>query len=581
MGGITNRYWTGLAAIRSIQAGADILLLPTNAVVAIREVERAVKRGDISEGRINESVKKILHAKSRLGLQYRRTVAINRINEVVSSPQNMQLAQDIANHSITAVKDEQRLLPLNPAGDLKLFSLVLASDLESSPGSVFQAEMRQRFPSIRTAWANARVPNEVLADLEKSVSQSDLIVCSTLIRLSSGQQTAAIPESQRAIFQKLLLSRKPLIWIAMGDPYVLRSAPEVGTYICTFSYSDVSQIAAAKALAGEIAIDGKMPVSIPGYVRAGEGLQIPKLDMTLKRATFKALSQSPNAFEKTKQLMASSIEAGVFPGAAILVGHKGAVTLEFATGKTGFSADSPGVTLDTVYELSSLSSVAVVSAAMLASESGGLILSAPVQDYIPEFKGKDSDKLRIQDLLALLSGRFETEESNSSRDLLEEITSRASGIPFHRFLARHLFEPLGMTSTFWSPPKAFRGYIARVSAEGNTSLFSSIHDLAVFAQMLLNRGVYGHRRYFKPETIAKFTGPQGPWSKPSDADWTGQLLPPTAYGYSSCNGPFLWVDPARQLFIVFMANSALKDAKIGEIQGKICESALFELTIDD
>jgi beta-glucosidase-like glycosyl hydrolase len=68
MGGITNSYWCGLAAIRALQAGADILLLPPNATVAINEVERAVKRGDIPEDRINQSVRKILEAKSRMGL---------------------------------------------------------------------------------------------------------------------------------------------------------------------------------------------------------------------------------------------------------------------------------------------------------------------------------------------------------------------------------------------------------------------------------------------------------------------------------------------------------------------------------
>ena len=67
MGGITNRYWGGLAAVRAIQAGADVLLLPPNAAVAINEVERAVRRGDISESRINESVSRILRAKAASG----------------------------------------------------------------------------------------------------------------------------------------------------------------------------------------------------------------------------------------------------------------------------------------------------------------------------------------------------------------------------------------------------------------------------------------------------------------------------------------------------------------------------------
>jgi beta-N-acetylhexosaminidase len=131
--------------------------------------------------------------------------------------------------------------------------------------------MRRYFANVRTAWGNARISEDLLAGIEKSAADSDLIVCSTLVRLSSVQDTAAIPQNQQAILRKLAALQKPFIWISFGNPYVLRLAPETGTYVCAFSYSEVSQIAAAKALAGEIAVTGKMPVSIPGQIKAGDG----------------------------------------------------------------------------------------------------------------------------------------------------------------------------------------------------------------------------------------------------------------------------------------------------------------------
>jgi beta-N-acetylhexosaminidase len=76
--------------------------------------------------------------------------------------------------------------------------------------------------------------------------------------------------------EKLAGSGKTIVWVSFGNPYVLRLFPEVPAYMCTFSYSDVSQIAAARALTGEIAITGRMPVSIPGISRIGEGLQVPR-----------------------------------------------------------------------------------------------------------------------------------------------------------------------------------------------------------------------------------------------------------------------------------------------------------------
>ena len=337
MGGITNRFWGGLAAVRAIQAGADVLILPQNATVAINEVERAVRRGDISESRINESVRKLLRAKSSLGLHRLRTVSVKRIGEIIASPENTKLAQDIADQSITVLKDDQQLLPIDPTRYARIFSLVLTPDLESAPGAVFQTEMRQRFPLTRTLWANARVSDELLASIDKAASETDLIVCSTFIRLVSGQTAAALSDAQRNILQKLQATNKPLIWVAFGNPYILPLAPRIGTYLCTFSYSDVSQVAAAKALAGEIEIMGRMPVSIPGFSKSGEGRTIPRLEMILKPASAADLEHAKDGLEQSVRLLDSSIEDGIFPGAVLLVGHQGKIVLNRAAGRTGYS----------------------------------------------------------------------------------------------------------------------------------------------------------------------------------------------------------------------------------------------------
>jgi beta-N-acetylhexosaminidase len=583
MAGITNHYWCGLAAIRAIQAGADVLLLPPDTTVAINEVERAVRRGDISELRIDRSVCKVLEAKRSLGLHRNRVVPLNRIGKIVASPQSIKSAQEIADRSITVFEDERHLLPINPAGDTRIFSLVLTSDLESSPGSIFQTEICRRFPSIRTAWINARTAGDLSAAIDAAVSQSDLIVCSTLARLNAGQDAASIPESQREIVEKLSASGKPMIWVAFGSPYVLRFFPRIGTYVCTFSYSDVSQVAAAKALAGEIAITGRMPVSIPGYTKAGDGLQIPKLEMTLKRTAPEALGLSKNAFQNAEQLLMSFVEEGVFPGAQLLAGYQGSIVLESACGKISHAAGSADVSPDTIYDISSLSGIiGAASAAMLATKSGSLIPDAPVRDYMPELK--ISEKLRIadlvEDLLEAFSGRGNPEKAGtySSADLLENIISRASGLPFYSFLGKHLFEPLGMKHTFRNPPRTFPAGIARQATAGSDTLFCNAQDLAIFSQMLLNRGIYNHRRYFDPKTVDKLTGIRGAWSKPSDSDWIGGLFSPGAFGHSSPGGSFLWIDPAKKLFVVLLTNGRQEDARVPEAQRRIVESLVTALS---
>jgi beta-N-acetylhexosaminidase len=571
MGAITNNYWCGLAAVRALKAGADVLLLPPDTQVAINEVERAVKRGEISESRIDQSVRKILDAKSRMGLQRNRTVSIRRIGDLVASPSNMQVAQEIADHSVTVVKDDRHLLPVNPVNDTRLFSIVLASDLESSPGAPFQSEMRRRFPSLRTAWANARTAEELLASIDKATSESDLIVCSTLARLNSGRDTIALPQELQAIIGKLLASGKPMVWISFGNPYVVRIAPEIGTYLCTFSYSDVSQIAAAKALAGEFEVTGKMPVSIPGYSKIGDGLQIPKLSMILKPASVEIPESQRNYFERSRTLLLSLVNAGVFPGAELLVGNRGQIAYELFAGRTGYSSNSPIVAQETTYPAASLLNIIrTASAAMLALDSGSLLANALVRDYLPEFKGKDAEDLRIRDLLT------EKPKMESSTDVIKEIVARATGIPIERFLAKKLFEPLGLKHLSDNSAKK-TGETTAMSAEVRASW--SARDLAVFAQLMLNRGMYDHRRYFEPKTIAKYTGPHGMWSKPSDKDWTGRLFSPSSFGHISPTGPVLWIDPEKQLFIVFLTGdgTSINRSRVAEAQKLLAESVMSQI----
>jgi CubicO group peptidase (beta-lactamase class C family) len=534
-----------------------------------------VRRGDISEQRIEQSARKILDIKHALGLEKNRFVSINRIGDIVASPQNTNLAREIAERSITVVKDDRRLLPLNVLNYPRVFSLVLTPDLESSPGAAFQTEMRKRFPSAHTGWANARISEELLATIDKAVAESDVVVCSTLVRLAPGQDATSIPESQRNIIKKLIAAQKPLIWVAFGNPYVFRFEPEIGTFLCAFSYSENSQIAAAKALAGEIRTAGRMPVSMPPYSKVGDGLIIPKVKMVLEPATI-ASGLPENAFSKTRQILSNAIHTGVIPGAELAIGYQGEVPLYMVDGKTGLGPNSATVSPNTIYDLGSLGGpVCNGSAIWLAAESGSLITAAPVKDYIPEFTA--SEKTNIQDLLESLSkdDQADSDESVANAEILGTIASRVSGLSLDPYLAKRLFAPLGMKSLQRNPPKNYHGGVASSEKSRKDAWYGHAMDLAIFSQMILNCGVYDHRRYFSPATISKYTGSHGPWAKPLSSDWTARVFSASSFGRRSSGGSMIWIDPAKKLFIVLLANGqprSKEDKNIADMQRAISES---------
>ncbi len=637
MGGITGRYWTGLACVRALQAGADMLLLPQDTDVAINEVVRAVERGDLSPARIDESVSRVLQLKTRLGLHRERTSPIERIAKIVASPASLQLAQEIADRSITLLQEDASVLPLDPVNPPRIFSLVVSSDADSSPGAVFQSELRRRFASVRTEGVDPRIPEDLAARIVRNASEADIIICATLVRLSSGRGNLALPESQRVLLDRIIALQKPVIWIAFGNPYLLRLYPQVSAYLCTFSYADVSQIAAAKAIAGEIAVAGKTPVSIPDYFKAGAGLQKPKLEMTLRPPS--AAGNRPEVFDETRQLLDSYVKRRAFPGAALAVGYRGTLVLDAAAGNLEYDADSLPASGDTIYDLASLSKViGTTSAAMMLVDAGRLLLETPVQDYLPEFRGTNKEKVRVAHLLQHAAGlpawmplyqeasgyeafmkrllaeplEYEPGSRNQYSDLsmilLGEIVARVAGRPLDQYLTERLFSPLRMKSTLYTPPQDLRRIIAPTENDpwrrrivrgevhdenayamggvsGHAGLFSTTHDLAVFAQMMLFRGIYDHRRYIRPETLDRFTRPSASaeegaalgWRKPSDSSWTGKVFSPAAYGHTGFTGTSIWIDPQRQLFIILLTNRVhptRKNAQINDARREITESVV-------
>jgi len=571
MAGVTGRYWGGRAAVAALAAGADILLLPTDALVAINEVERAVGRGEISEARIDASVLKILKAKSRLRLHLHRRVKLPSIGSDVAAPESLALAQEIADRAVTVIRDDARRLPLDPVAEPRIYSLVLTPGLDSSPASVFQAELRRRFPTVTTAWANARIPADQEEAILKSAANADVVLCSIVMRLATGQPSQSIPAAQRRILARLAASPRPVIWIALGSPYVLEMAPPSVTSLCTFSTSESSQIAAAKALSGAVRVAGRLPVSIPRYAGAGSGIEIPRLKMVLEPADALSMGLSPDAFDPTRRSIRDLTGAGVLPGVQLVVGLRGKIVFEASAGRGGPDPDAPAVLPETVFDLDTLSlPAAATMAAAPAMEERAFDLRSPLADYVPEAADRAPGAGAILDLLGPLSGPSPGEEP---AELFTEAVSRSLGVPWHRFVSENLFAPLGMKHTSHTPP-------ARLHTAGRPtplSLYGTARDLAVWAQMLLNRGLYDHRRHARAATITALTGSRGPWSKPSGADWTAGLGR-SAYGHNAPNGSFFWVDPERKLFVILLANGRKGDAAVLEAQRVLAESVLAALS---
>lgn len=270
MGGIAKGFTSGEAAVRALEAGADTLLMPADAEAAIKAVVAAVEDGRLTRQRIRDSVVKILAEKERVGLDRKRFVDVEAIGDVIDSPEANEKAQEIANRAITLVRDNNGMIPL--AAPDRVCYVVLGEGRYSAGGQVFAQEVRKR------------VHNAAVTTLDSSMSRTD--VDAALVRLTSCESYAVAAYASVAAYRgsaglagelphavdTLAGSGKPVVLIAMGNPYLLRNFPGVTAYIAAYSTVQPSEIAAVRALWGEIDIRGHLPVSIPGMAAYGSGL---------------------------------------------------------------------------------------------------------------------------------------------------------------------------------------------------------------------------------------------------------------------------------------------------------------------
>ena len=150
--------------------------------------------------------------------------------------------------------------------------------------------------------------------------------------------------------QRLCQIEKPVVNIALGNPYIIQSFPESPTYLCTFSNADVSQTAAVKAVFGEIPLTGKLPVSLPGTAALGDGVQLERLAMQLE-ATEGSSPVSSKLSQVLDELMSEQLHKNAFPGASIAVGYREQLVFQKAYGNLDYSSSSLPVKTDTVYDL--------------------------------------------------------------------------------------------------------------------------------------------------------------------------------------------------------------------------------------
>ena len=272
MGAIKKTFSDERSAVMAVLAGADVVLLPNSSRVAIDSIEAAVKSGEITEARINESVRRLLKAKYRLGLANNRLVDLAKVNQLIERPENVIEGNATAERSITLLRNDNNLLPLKSEAAGKTMFAVIAADDDPVEGIAFIPEIQRRLPNARIVRLDPRSTKSDYTQFLADAGSFDNIVLAVFVKRAANKGTVKLPDLQTEFVRQAIGSGKRVAAIAFGSPYLIRQFPDVRSYAVTYAIEEIGQYAAVKTLFGEVRYQGKLPVSIPGLFEIGSGI---------------------------------------------------------------------------------------------------------------------------------------------------------------------------------------------------------------------------------------------------------------------------------------------------------------------
>jgi beta-N-acetylhexosaminidase len=271
MQGLSKLFPSGEAAVRAIEAGADVLLMPGKPDAAIDAVVAAIQKGRLDKKRVEESILKVLTAKAQAGLDKKRLVDLEAINDEVDSPESGELAQQVADRAVTMIKNERGIVPLEQPE--KACYYVLSESRYSLVGRKVVEELRARVPRASISPMEPTAPDAVIDEAVQKAGQCSVAVVTTFVTATAYRGSVGLSGAYTRLMEGLLKGTTPVVLVSLGNPYLLRGYQGVASYLTTFSTAPTSETAAVKALFGEIPIKGRMPISIPGLAKIGDGLQ--------------------------------------------------------------------------------------------------------------------------------------------------------------------------------------------------------------------------------------------------------------------------------------------------------------------
>ena len=401
MKGITMHFNEGKAAVKALQAGVDVIEFVLNPEVVIQSVLKAVKKGDLTESSIDQKCRKVLLSKKWLGLDSYQPTDLLPLHEKINSAQYRLTARKLYEQSLTVLKNEHALMPLQRLDTLKVASFSIGKQTEST----FHQTL-SKYMNIDRYNIDLNASDDELKKILDQLKNYNLVIAGVYgTRLSASNNFNVKPLHVKAV--KELVQQGNTILVFFSNPYAISKFDAVDSangVVVTCGENALSETYAAQLIFGAIGTNATLPVSVKPYWGEGWGIVLKK-NGRLKYTIPEEVGFDSRLLQSKIDSFANyGIRDSIFPGCQVLVAKQGKLIFHQSYGYYTYDSIRP-VTNENIYDWASLTKITgPLPLIMKLTENSILKLDEPFSTYWPDFNGTDKANITLREVLAHQAG---------------------------------------------------------------------------------------------------------------------------------------------------------------------------------
>lgn len=404
MQGVAKHYPPGVAGVKALLAGNDVLETFTDVPVMFQAIKKALQSGEISQADLDDKVRRILRAKAWLGLDKYQPAALARLSEDLNQPRAEALARKMAEGSITVLRNEAGTLPIKDLMHTKVAAISVGTPAQGPANpTAFQAMLMNYLP-VDTFRVDTKTPEAQLTTIKEKLAGYDLVLVS--LHSPFMRSANAWPEPSLKL-AKSFTGLSNAAYLFFGNPYVLNQLPGIEqskALVVTYQETAVMQELAAQLVGGGIGANGQLPVTVNPNFKFGDGLRVQPMGRFQYAMPEMVGIDSRILNAKLDSIVNQGLMAQAYPGASVLVAKDGAVIFKKVYGKPTYES-SQLVREGDLYDLASVTKVSTsVLALMRMQDEGKFRPDMTLGELFPKWKNSNKADLKLIDILTHQAG---------------------------------------------------------------------------------------------------------------------------------------------------------------------------------